>query len=169
MSLYNDYEQMCKETAIYPMEVEAPYLALGLCSEAAELEDVDDFGDYAKELGDCQWYMCRLANHYGFKWNDIVVSASVVARTYNNADLTFEAGMIAGYIKKALRDGSKWTGEEREDHRQKIYTRIHSCVNISISLASENGFTYDNILQANVDKLRSRQQRGTLQGSGDNR
>lgn len=177
MNLFNEYELMCAKTAIYPEEVAAPYLALGLCSEAAELNFATNH-EFDKELGDCQWYICRLANQYNYNFNDIVVDASYITSTLYDATveldyfvqkLSTEAGIIAGYVKKQLRDGKNWTGEEREEYRRKIKSALVKCVSVSIYLARVRKVGYDTILKKNSEKLLSRQARGKLSGSGDNR
>ena len=79
------YEQLASETAVYPYANTGSYDAinyciLGLNGEAGELANKlkkiarDNMGvltdqtrfDLAKELGDCQWYLARIAAELGF-------------------------------------------------------------------------------------------------------
>lgn len=164
---YEEYELVCSKTAIYPEELAAPYLALGLCSEAAELTQARTHVEYAKELGDCQWYITRLANHYSFSLRELVQQAALYAPSEEaERQLIEQAGLLAGLIKKQIRDGAKWTGEEREESRQKVRDTLISCTRHSMELARGEYLT---VLRKNAEKLLSRMGRGKLQGSGDNR
>ena len=169
----NEYREMCRVTAIYPEELAVPYLVLGLCSESVELIDSAHNSSEAgemeqiKELGDCQWYVCRLAEHYGF---DFALMANSTQPADDAVDLVRIPGLLANYAKKQIRDGSKWTGEEREEARQKIRELLVKFVSCSRTYARDHLSTdYANILQANYNKLMSRKNRGVLTGSGDNR
>ena len=164
---YEEYELICSKTAIYPEELAAPYLALGLCSEAAELTQTKTRTEYVKELGDCQWYITRLANHYGFTLRGLAQEAALYAPTTDaERQLIEQAGLLAGLIKKQIRDGAKWTGEEREESRQKVRGTLISCTRHSMALARGE---YTTVLRKNAEKLLSRMERGKLRGSGDNR
>src|ERR1019366_7796168 len=74
----NDYMEFTRSTAIYPKERELEYLALGLTSEAGEVEGKvkkvirDNNGMVSQEtetaliseLGDVAWYLVRLCDHF---------------------------------------------------------------------------------------------------------
>jgi len=189
MSFYADYSTFCASTAKYPLEVENPYLALGLCSEAAELSlayrtDLrSNYKEFFKELGDCQWYLCRMANAYGFEFGQLVQDAKVDYAPAMHETLPStvdalirESGLIAGRIKKQLRDGHLWNGEQREDFSHllrghMIRVLVHTLVIIDRLWRVTDGRcgNYDALLQANIDKLQGRVERGTIQGDGDNR
>lgn len=166
----NSYIAVCQKTAVYPEEVAAPYLALGFCSEAAELTQAG-FTEVIKELGDCQWYMCRLASQYGYDFTDLAEEGRHVASNQGTQySLSQIAGLIAGHIKKQIRDGKDWTGEQREEVRREIQTLIIHGIAESIRIAySTNQTSYLEVLSINSNKLISRLERGTLKGSGDNR
>ena len=85
----NEYQLQAKTTAIFPQEVSAAYLALGVAGEAGEVaEEVkkclrrgysSDGSDFPQdrrenlfeELGDVLWYVANLAEVLGFKLEDI--------------------------------------------------------------------------------------------------
>jgi len=71
---------------------------------------------------------------------------------YPTLGLCSEAGEVAGKIKKHMRDG-------------------RSLVGVGLELGDVLWYiaTLAEVAQANVDKLRSRMERGKLSGSGDNR
>ena len=80
----------------------------------------------------------------------------------NVLGLVGEAGEIAEKVKKQIRDGSLVSGEE-------IIKELGDVVFYITALANYFDSDLDEVLQKNVDKLNSREERGTLGGSGDNR
>jgi NTP pyrophosphatase (non-canonical NTP hydrolase) len=80
----------------------------------------------------------------------------------NVLGLIGEAGEIAEKIKKQIRDGSLVSGEE-------IVKELGDVAFYVTALANLFDSNLDEVLQKNVDKLNSREERGTLGGSGDNR
>lgn len=181
---YANYSSFCATTARYPQEVENPYLALGLCSEAAELYDaIGHWDEFFKELGDCMWYLCRLANAYGFDWTTLIEDAKVLRGSLASQllptsvhKLTREAGLIAGRVKKQLRDGHLWNGEQRQEfayllrgHMLQVLIHTFLALDALWRLTKGKSGNFDALLQANMDKLTGRVERGTLQGDGDNR
>ena len=67
-----EYQEFTRTTAIYPKEKALEYLALGLCSESGEVcaalkrqirdGNLDLKKQILAELGDCLWYITRLAD-----------------------------------------------------------------------------------------------------------
>ena len=85
---------------------------------------------------------------------------------YPALGLTNEAGEVAGKIKKVLRDSSSLFDVEK---RKEIGKEIGDVLWYMAALARDLGLSLEDIAQENLDKLRSRQERGVIQGSGDNR
>lgn len=186
MSLYDTYATFTDSTARYPVTLEKPYLALGLCDETAdELRSAyrrGDLSDMFLELGDGQWYACRLAKAYGLSFDEIVNMAkgmrgSEVPRNLTDAitDLAVVAGKIAGRVKKEARDGMTWNARSRGEHRENIKSLLALYVVTSFvvldnmwRLSRKTG-NYDQLLERNRDKLASRLERDTLRGDGDHR
>lgn len=77
-----------------------------------------------------------------------------------------EAGEIAEKVKKIIRDKD---GEFSEEDKKAIGNEIGDVLWYLAVLANELGFEFENLAQANLDKLQSRQKRGVIGGSGDNR
>lgn len=186
--IYADYSAFTETTAIYPNQIAAEYLALGLCSEAAECVELLQTKtlhvftrDLGPEVGDCQWYTTRLARLYDFTLTELVNDALIRPIGSNDIEtllskITVQAGLIAGKVKKQLRDGAKWTGEEREEARKYIRERLVETIRLSSNVAlwlHAKGVidygSYPNLLRRNREKLNGRRERGTLGGSGDNR
>ena len=77
-----------------------------------------------------------------------------------------EAGEVADKVKKVLRDNnSEFTDEKKMEIAKEIGDVLWYCA----TLAHDLGYSLEEIAQMNYEKLRSRQLRGKLGGSGDNR
>jgi NTP pyrophosphatase (non-canonical NTP hydrolase) len=85
---------------------------------------------------------------------------------YPALGLAGEAGEVAEHAKKAIRDDAGTVTDERRSAMAKELGDVLWYVS---QLASELGLDLDEIAQANLDKLLSRQRRGVLSGSGDDR
>ena len=77
-----------------------------------------------------------------------------------------ETGEVQGKIKKVIRDSGGIIDPER---RRQIAGELGDVLWYLSQMASELGISLDEIAQANLDKLAGRKERGTLQGSGDER
>ena len=82
--------------------------------------------------------------------------------SYLTLGLASEAGEVAGLMKKELRDqpefdADKWKGE------------LGDCVWYLTRLCDCFGFTLEEVMEYNYNKLASRKERNTLTGHGDNR
>lgn len=77
-----------------------------------------------------------------------------------------EAGEVADKVKKVIRDNNQdFTEEKKTEIAKEIGDVLWYCA----TLARDLGFSLESIAQMNYDKLKSRQVRGKLGGSGDNR
>lgn len=82
----NDFQKQTLNTAIYPgagsgSSIELYYLALGLTSEAGEVagkvkkmirDGNMDTAGMIHEIGDCCYYVARLADALGFSFEDVL-------------------------------------------------------------------------------------------------
>ena len=89
------------------------------------------------------------------------------ALEYLALGLTSEAGEVAGKVKKLILDGEDVEGFEVK--KIAIASEIGDVLWYCAMMAREVGVPLNTIMQENLDKLHSRKERGTLQGSGDNR
>ena len=86
--------------------------------------------------------------------------------TYPALGLASEAGEVAGKVKKVLRDrGGDFGAEQIAALRDELgdvlwYVAV---------LAADLDLSLDDLAANNVEKLRSRMKRGTIQGDGDHR
>lgn len=84
------------------------------------------------------------------------------AIVYPALGLSGEAGEIAEKVKKMLR------GDKPLD-KEAILKELGDPLWYITSLADDLGYTLQDVIDANVEKLTSRKERGVLKGSGDNR
>jgi NTP pyrophosphatase (non-canonical NTP hydrolase) len=85
---------------------------------------------------------------------------------YPALGLAGEAGEVAEHAKKAIRDDAGKISDERKAAMSKELGDVLWYV---AQLATELGLDLDDIAGQNLEKLRSRQARGVLSGSGDDR
>jgi NTP pyrophosphatase (non-canonical NTP hydrolase) len=85
---------------------------------------------------------------------------------YPALGLAGEAGELAEHAKKAIRDDAGSISDER---RAAMAKELGDVLWYVAQLASELGLELEDVAQANLEKLRSRQRRGVLSGSGDDR
>jgi NTP pyrophosphatase (non-canonical NTP hydrolase) len=85
---------------------------------------------------------------------------------YPYLGLAGEVGEVSEKVKKIMRDkNGEFSPEAIQDLKKELGDVLWYVANI----ASDLGLDLGDIGQTNIDKLRSRQERGKLQGSGDNR
>lgn len=105
-----------------------------------------------------------LANAYQEATRSTAIYPKEDAVVYCILGLGNEAGELQGKYKKFIRDNSKW-----EDVKQMIIDELGDVLWYAARLADELEFDLDEVMERNLAKLKGRQQRGTLGGSGDNR
>jgi NTP pyrophosphatase (non-canonical NTP hydrolase) len=153
-----DYDEFCSSTAVYPRandaEVGGPlmYCSLGLAGEAGEVMNkmLDTKNLDTGEVGDCLWYLARLAAHCGTSLDELSKPEHLVMR------LVAETGEVANKVKKLYRDGELQTA--------KVVDLIEQCLGTISRMHDLN-----DLMEKNAAKLQSRKDRGALRGSGDER
>ncbi len=80
--------------------------------------------------------------------------------------LNGEVGEVTEIVKKLYRDDN---GQLKIQHREKLKKELGDVLWYVAQLSTELGLNLDNIAQLNLEKLKSRKERGVLQGSGDDR
>jgi NTP pyrophosphatase (non-canonical NTP hydrolase) len=86
--------------------------------------------------------------------------------TYPALGLCGEAGEVAEKVKKTIRDDGGVLSDER---REALSRELGDVLWYLAQLATEAGLELESIAADNLDKLLSRQDRGVLRGSGDDR
>jgi len=80
---------------------------------------------------------------------------------YPTLGLAGGAGEVANKVKKIVRDGKL--------DKEAIGSEIGDCLWYIAAICKDLGLKMEDVAQANLDKLRQRQEKGTLSGSGDTR
>lgn len=80
-----------------------------------------------------------------------------------------EAGEVAGKVKKVLRDDRPEDGLIPEEAKAAILAELGDVLWYVARLVDELDENLSAVVQENTRKLTSRLERGTIQGSGDNR
>lgn len=162
---FSEYAAKAKETAIYPEYLTVLYPTLGLVDEIGEFKEAvrvfEDPGSILKEGGDVLWYVAALVNDLGLM--------EQVQRTScgRPSALDISAAKICGLVKKTYRDDE---GTFRPEVKQEI-TELLSAIYMRLddALVNSIGCTIEQAMEMNIEKLQGRKNRGTLQGSGDDR
>ena len=85
---------------------------------------------------------------------------------YPTLGLANEAGEVAGKIKKIFRDKGGVIGDAERDA---LKGELGDVLWYLAQICTELGLSLDEVAAANLEKLASRQERGTIQGDGDTR
>lgn len=89
-----------------------------------------------------------------------------IAIIYTTMGLASEAGEVAGKVKKVYRDNF---GNFTETNIETISSELGDVLWYVAQLASALGLNLSEIAAGNIAKLQSREVRGVIAGSGDNR
>lgn len=178
-----DYQLLSAETAIYPKKQTLDYLSLGLCSEVGELLEVYDdsinmpYAEYSDkafaELGDCLWYLAQLYTAVDLNLADHLAAADAAVQARANKtehailyNIAIPAARVAGVVKKSIRDSG---GKLTETSRLKLREHFKEFLVEFLDWVYLHNFDIHQIAAQNYARLKSRQERGVLQGSGDTR
>jgi NTP pyrophosphatase (non-canonical NTP hydrolase) len=86
--------------------------------------------------------------------------------SYPALGLAGEAGEVADQVKRVIRDDG---GELTAERRDALAGELGDVLWYLAQLATELGLDLDDVGRSNLEKLRSRQRRGVLSGSGGDR
>lgn len=96
-------------------------------------------------------------------WGPVDVAHPI---TYPTLGLLNEAGELAGKVKKILRDKNKHITPE---DKAALKAELGDVLWYFAQICNELDLTIEEVAEYNLDKLADRQQRGVIQGDGDNR
>jgi NTP pyrophosphatase (non-canonical NTP hydrolase) len=170
---WKDYQKQAITTAIYPKKAKFLYPVLGLVDESVEFYEKIGGEGQLLEAGDCYWYIANICNDLDFDINSIYENATEL-EAFEYVDI-FDAGIdlikcsakICGITKKWLRDEGKETPSE--DKMMEIEYELSEYMAACLFICDSLKVTWQEVAEINLDKLFSRQSRGKLQGSGDER
>ena len=121
-----------------------------------------NFKEYQKKAKQTAMYMKGFDEKYPLVKDEI---RKIIALSYVMNGLG-EVGENQNKFKKIIRDDACVVTEEfKQDMMKELGDVLWYCANI----CEELGLSLDEVAEKNVEKLFSRQQRGVLTGSGDNR
>lgn len=185
----NEYQKKARNTAIYSDKFRMLYPALGITGECGEVAEKvkklirDDncqttperTSAIAKELGDCCWYLANICCDtcidlnvmYEMKGYCLVQTVHKLTLPQLVLSLNRQAAAIAEALEHWFYEyeclmTQKWRFDQIPQHLSTIMVCIEE-------IAHRCGFTLEEIYVANIEKLLSRQERGTLKGDGDSR
>lgn len=93
-------------------------------------------------------------------------TGSFSAVSYAVLGLVNEAGEVSGKLKKVWRDSD---GVLTSEHQEQIAKELGDVLWYAAALAEEIEYPLEAVALDNLNKLRSRKERGVIGGSGDNR
>ena len=93
-------------------------------------------------------------------------TGSLEAVIYGVVGLNGEAGEVSEKVKKIWRDNDGYFDIE---HKAEIIRELGDVLFYLTRISTELGYSLERVAEINVKKFTSRKERGTLQGSGDNR
>lgn len=103
----------------------------------------------------------RQPEEEGSNYYEEFIESREIPAWYNTTGMLGEAGEFAEKVKKNARDG-KWDAGEAAKELGDVLWYLSQ-------IASDIGYTLEEIAQINLAKLASRRARGVISGSGDNR
>lgn len=96
--------------------------------------------------------------------NTTAIYPETQALEYLYLNMASEAGELAGKLSKAIRDN--WTFERLQEESK---LELGDILWHLSQICNEMGWTLEDLMNSNKEKLTSRKERGVLSGSGDNR
>lgn len=96
----------------------------------------------------------------------IYPQGGITGLMYTALGLCGEAGELAENVKKAMRDDKCIVTNER---REALLKELGDVMWYVAQIANELSYPLAQVAKENLEKLRSRQERGVLTGSGDHR
>lgn len=125
--------------------------ALGLCGEAAEVFQLEDWmstteAEWTKELGDVLWYVGYLCRAYGLALSEIARESLCVEIARPSPELVIATGNLSDVVKKELFHATP----ENKAVVRLLLARTLKCVR---RLAERHGITMERVMLANQAKL----------------
>lgn len=123
---------------------------------------ITTFSEYQKEANFLKISLDKFLEEHPDTPEDVKL---LLAVAYDGLGLG-EAGEVQGKIKKIIRDAGGFITLE---HIEEIKKELGDILWYISSMCDNLGIKMEDVADANIEKLKSRRDRGTLHGSGDNR
>lgn len=173
---WNKYQAEALTTAVYPLERELDYTILGLCSEVADVAELVwiftlPSPELKSELGDCYWYVAAVADAIHEPLQQVWEMRDETRDSGHKpnlltAELVVQAGLLAGLLKKSIRDDEGVVSSQR---RASMIASLATIMLLLEKLCEAVDTTAHAVTQGNLNRLADRKQRGALRGSGGSR
>jgi len=170
----NEYQVLAKSTAAYPAHMKLSYPALGLAGEIFEfMEKVEqlrrDRDEILSELGDILWYIAGVATDAEltlFGCAGVERFEDINPAHPSTYGLARFARPVLENVKKCFRDD---LGAMTDTRREEIENGLGWLLQVLDGYALVFESTLKEVAELNIAKLKSRKERGVIQGDGDNR
>ena len=123
---------------------------------------ITTFNDYQKEAVSMRVSLNEFQKKFP---NTDYFILEIMALAYDGLGMG-EAGEVQGKIKKIIRDNG---GIITDEARKEIIFEMGDTLWYLASMSQTLGVTLEDVANYNIQKLKSRYNRGTVNGSGDNR
>ena len=123
---------------------------------------ITTFSEYQKEANFLKISLDKFLEEHPDTPEDVKL---LLAVAYDGLGLG-EAGEVQGKIKKIIRDNGGYISAE---YRIEIKKELGDILWYVASMCDGLGISMEDVATGNIEKLKSRRDRGTLHGSGDNR
>ena len=123
---------------------------------------ITTFNEYQKEANFLKISLDKFLEEHPDTPEDVKL---LLAVAYDGLGLG-EAGEVQGKIKKIIRDNGGYISAE---NRIEIKKELGDILWYVASMCDGLGISMEDVATGNIEKLKSRRDRGTLHGSGDNR
>lgn len=167
-----EYQKRAMETAVYPnIGNNLPYAVLGLIGEWGELEDeLRDIRPHSlrirNEMGDCYWFAADCAFEIGYTLKNVDTKPII---TCFISDLE----TCENFCREALYIMAQHTSKNMRDSSGESRSLIVSCLSEVLQCLDQlcylQGFSREEILEENIQKLTDRKARNVIHGSGGER
>ncbi len=168
---FKEYTTAARATAVYPEQFKCVYPAIGLVDEMAEFVEKYNAWDYdaddcpttdeiVSELGDVLWYYAIYCDDNNFDMETFFETKDMYVDTHF---IFMQCGKLLGATKKAMRD------TQFPVSALKVWEYLDNIAGAVNGWCLDLGVTVEEVMEKNIDKLRDRQARNVIKGSGDNR
>lgn len=175
------YQKFVNKTAFFPKSSQGrnlSYLVMGIVEEVGEIfefivkKETLNENEYIleqtiKESGDLLWYITAICNEINFSLERLMQYAKVKKNKHiSNSSLLIYLGNLSGAVKKMIRDDNEKITDKKSDL---IINNLCYILMFVLQLCDENNVKFKVVLEINAKKIKDRQKRGTLKGSGNDR
>ena len=173
------YQKFVNKTAFFPKSSQGrnlSYLVMGIVEEVGEIFEFivkkETLNEYIleqiiKESGDLLWYITAICNEINFSLERLMQYAKVKKNKHiSNNSLLIYLGNLSGAVKKMIRDDNEKITDKKSDL---IINNLCYILMFVLQLCDENNVKFKVVLEINAKKIKDRQKRGTLKGSGNDR